>query len=140
MVLFFTIALGLSIGGMASLLALKRYELDTGKLVMADVRPVVGEFFHRVVVMVGSRLPDFAQRSAARATQALRALAHHMVARATLGLEQMLERVLHTVREKTSPPRAPGEASAFLREVADHKKQILKRRPRRTPSLKNLQK
>jgi len=130
MALILTISLGFSVMGMLSLLILKRYELDTGKVVFAEARPRVGYYLERAVRLFVSVLPSLIYHALLRAKNAFLFFIHAAVARAALAIEQLLERILHTVREKTSPPRAPGEVSAFLREVADHKKQILHRRPR----------
>ncbi|MDE1924600.1 MAG: hypothetical protein KGH79_00245 [Patescibacteria group bacterium] len=127
MVLFFTVLLALSIAGMVAMLWLKRYELATGRVVLSGVRPLVGTFVSRTLLWAGKIIPALVREQLARAGQTLRVLAHRFVAQSVLWFERTLEKVLHTVREKTGPPREPGEASAFLREVADHKKKLIHR-------------
>ena len=41
--------------------------------------------------------------------------------------ERVLEKTLHIVHEKTEAKRGEGEVSVFLQEVANHKKDLLKR-------------
>lgn len=127
MVLFLTTLLGLSIVGMAAMLWLKRYELTTGRVVLSGIRPVVGTYLSRVFVWIEKILPALVRSQLSQAGQALRILAQRLIAQSILTFEHALERLLHTVREKTAPTREPGEASAFLREVADHKKKLLHR-------------
>lgn len=127
MVLFLTTLLGLSIVGMAAMLFLKRYELTTGRMVLSGVRPVVGTFLSRGLLWIEKILPVLVRSQLSRAVQALRDLVQRLIAQSILMFEHALERLLHTVREKTAPAREPGEASAFLREVADHKKKLLHR-------------
>ena len=127
MVLFFIILLALSIVGMVALLGFKRYELATGKLLLGAVRPHVASSLERGVQLVGKTLPQRANKFLHVEGERFRAWLHLMLARGVLFLEHTLEKVLHTVREKTEPNRTPGEASAFLREVANHKKKLQRR-------------
>jgi len=53
-------------------------------------------------------------------------LAHRTTAWSVLQVERMLEKTLHTLRHTTAA-RADGEASAFLREVAEHKKSLIEK-------------
>jgi hypothetical protein len=131
MVLFFIITLGLSILGMAALLGFKRYELATGRVFLAVARPHIASSLERGVQWVGHTLPAQAAELARVEGAKLRMWLHVTLARAVLSLEHTLERVLHVVREKTEPDRPVGEASAFLREVANHKKKLQRRAPER---------
>jgi len=132
MVLFFTCTLLISLFAMAALLLAKRYELSTGRVIFASMRPGMNSFFHRLSVWSQKILPALArgyiERGAKIALTRLQlGLAHIIVV-----LERTLENVLSAVRERTEELHA-GEPSAFLREVADHKKNLLKKsRPRDT--------
>ncbi len=120
--LFFTITLLLSCLGMLVLLWLKRYELRTGRMFFAGARPRLGEFFSRTLVWVEYALPALLAHAAKRLWRAARVLAHRTVAWVVVGTETLLERGLQVLRHKTDAPRQGGEASPFLREVAEHKK------------------
>ncbi|HEV7449142.1 MAG TPA: hypothetical protein VGP13_01230, partial [Candidatus Paceibacterota bacterium] len=57
-------------------------------------------------------------------------LVHVGAAWVVIRLEQGLERALHTVRHTTTQaPRNGEETSAFLREVAEHKKKLQDENP-----------
>jgi hypothetical protein len=124
MVFNLIIVLAVSIVGMLALISVKSYELSTGKLLFAGARPRISRFSQRMVFIFGTALPRFVVWEARRVYRWLASFAHSAVARAALRLERWLESVLTTVREKTTTTRAPGEASAFLREVAEHKKKL----------------
>jgi hypothetical protein len=51
---------------------------------------------------------------------------HRLAALAVLLVERVLEKLLGTLRHKTQVPRADAEASSFLRQVSEHKKQLIK--------------
>jgi hypothetical protein len=127
MVLFFTIALVISLVGMLSMLSLKRYEITTGRVVFSGLRPIVSTLLSNTLVWLQKILPMLLQNLFVRGISAARTLVHRLVAQSILAFEYVLESVLHTVREKTAPQRHVGEVSAFLREVADHKKKLLGR-------------
>ena len=127
MVLLFTILLGVSITGMVLLLSVKRYELNNGRVLFVSIRPTLSSLSHRLSFLIGRVFPALVRNYALLSKRGLATLLHNGVARATLLLEFTLEKVLHVVREKTTSERPAGEASAFLREVADHKKKLLKR-------------
>jgi hypothetical protein len=124
---FFSITLAVSVVGLLSILLLKRYELSTGKMVLGKARPKVSRVSHDVVLTVEYILPSLVVRIIKRSIELVKDWLKQVVARAIFLFERMLEVLLHTVREKTRPPRGAGEASAFLREVADHKRELLKR-------------
>lgn len=60
-------------------------------------------------------------------TMVLRSAVHRGVAWLVLHAERWLERTLEVLRQRTGPRRAASSESAFLREVAAHKKTLLKR-------------
>jgi hypothetical protein len=126
MVLFFTATLLLSILGLASLIYIKRWELHTGKLMFAGVRPSLGGLSHRSLQWFERALPGLAAAYARRAVHAGSAAVHRGAAWSILFVERGLEQVLETVRGVTEhPPKSNKEASVFLREVAEHKRQLL---------------
>ncbi len=124
MVSFFIILLVVSITGMGFLLGVKYYELSTGRLLLGSARPKLSKFAARMVFLFGTAVPLYLAWQAERGYKGLSAWLHKAVAHATINLERWLESVLHTVREKTADTRAPGEASAFLREVGEYKKKL----------------
>jgi len=127
MVLFFTVLLALSLAGMLTLLGTKHYELATGRVIFAGVRPSFSQWMSRAVFLFGTALPTYLRWQFSRACAAVSAWIQKITARGVVAVEHWLERVLHTVRKKTEAPRAPGEASAFLREVGEYKKKLSKR-------------
>jgi hypothetical protein len=124
MVVFFIILLVVSIVGMSVLLFAKQYELSTGRMMFARSRPAISKFSSRAMFLFGTAVPLYLRWQARRAYAKITALAHRGVARGALSFEGWLEGVLSSVREKTSAQRAPGEASAFLREVGEYKKKL----------------
>ncbi len=129
MVLLLTITLAVSILGIVSILAVKRWEMETGHVLWAGLRPTVGVFLARSLFWIERRAPRLVRELLRSAGNSLLILMHRLVAKGVLIAERGLERTLHLLRHKTDAPRAQGEASAFLREVAEHKKKLL-RRPR----------
>jgi hypothetical protein len=127
MVFFFTVTLGASIAGLVLLLALKRFELATGRTLFLFARPGVNSLFQRTVVFIEHVLPMLLRAVARRLWQWIKVALLRTLARAIFIFEHLLERMLHTVREKTQGTRASGEVSPFLREVAEHKKDLQKR-------------
>ena len=125
MVLFFTVLLGISIVGLVSLLAIKRWELRTGNMLLAGVRPQVSRASHRVMVWIERVLPHIMTQLARRGVNEGRVLVHRGAAHSLLWAEQGLERVLAKLRGVTERPRSNKEASAFLREIAEHKRQLV---------------
>jgi len=125
----FLITLGASILGMALLLVLKHMELETGRVLLGSARPAVGRFFHAGMVWLEHILPALLRQALFSAGRALRAWVREVIVRGIVFFERMLELTLTTVREKTRAPKGTGQVSAFLREIADHKKKLLKRSP-----------
>lgn len=131
MLVFFTLTLAVAIAGLVALIALKRWELSTGRMFLHGARPAVSKALRRFGAFAFERLPErgreFARRGAERAFAGM----HRLAAWCVLAFERLLERTLHVVRRKTDAPRGEGAASDFLREVAEHKRRLQKR------SLKN---
>ncbi len=126
MVLFFCILLAISIVGLASLLSARHYELAKSRVIFANIRPAVGawlgfglHFFERVAPALVRHIVIHLYR---RGHEVL----HRAVASAVIHAERLLEQTLDALRSTTSvrTPQPGGEASAFLREVAEHKKQL----------------
>lgn len=121
---FFSITLGISIVGLVLLLSLKRYELRTGRRLFGGMRPLLDRFFRRVLLLIEHALPRAVESGGKQAGHASRYFIRHAFA-GTMGFfERMLEVMLHTVREKTEPQRGSKNASEFLQEVAEHKRQL----------------
>ena len=125
MVLFFSATLIVSIIGLASLLFLKQYELESGHVFWADVRPKVGAFFHRGLSWLEHVLPALVAQWLREALLYLRKEAKHALAQTMLALERALESALLFMRNFSSPREVKGEVSKFLAEVAEHKKSLL---------------
>ena len=132
MEVFFTTTLGVSIIGMVSLLAVKRYELNSGRVVLNAVRPHLNTVFHRTLVFVERILPVLVRVYAERMVLLGVRAVQQLIARTILIAEHWLQKALDTLRMTTHVPHPSIPASAFLREVAEHKKTIIKRsrRPR----------
>ncbi len=127
MALFFTATLGISILGMVALLGFKRYELLSGNVILASVRPALSTYSKHTLWWIEKVLPALVRVYSRRTVRYVKATLQQGIAHGILWVEHTLERVLHTVREQTEAPRAPGEASAFLREVAEHKRKLSRR-------------
>ncbi|HEY4502182.1 MAG TPA: hypothetical protein VJJ20_03920 [Candidatus Paceibacterota bacterium] len=132
MVTFFTVTLLISIAGMISLLVLKRYELNSGRVLLGRARPAVGNFFHRKMMWLEYVLPGLVRVGVRRLYTTVRRVLHVWLAWVVVRVEQGLERALSHVRHKTEPPARDGQGtSAFLREVAEHKKKLQDENPDR---------
>ena len=129
MAIFFTITLALSIVGMISLLGIKQWELQTNNLLWVRVRPKVGNFFSTLLFYTERVLPALVRIYGRRAVRAANAWVHRTVAQSVLWVEHRLERVLHILRHSTDTKqngKTRGVASAFLQEVAEHKKKLIR--------------
>ena len=126
MVPFFTITLLFSILGLTSLIGVKRWELTTGGVLGARVRPSVGKFFHHVLVWIERVLPRLLVSYVERMLRTAQSAVHRASAYLVLHAEHWLEYTLQMVRHKTDARRGMGEVSVFLREVAEHKKKLIK--------------
>ena len=132
MVIFLTSVLILSSAAMVALLWAKHWELSTGRVLFGGVRPSIGEVSHKALVMIEQHAPAFIRSRAAALIGWLRTGARVAVARLWAATEQVLERVLHSLRNAMShthhEANARGSASTFLREVAEHKRRLMRRR------------
>lgn len=125
MVTFLTTVLCVAIVGLVSLLAVKRWELQSGRLLLSGIRPKAGYALGQGLHFVERGLPTFVRNLAVRGYATSRVLFHRLVAWSVLHAERALEKTLQVLRHTTTV-RAEGEASPFLREVAEHKKSLLK--------------
>lgn len=125
MVLFFTCTLGVSVLAMIALLAVKRYELATGKMVFSGVRPGMNVFFETASRWGQKILPALARQYIERVVRLMLTRLQLALAHGVVAFEHTLERVLSAVRRRTEGEHPHHEPSAFLREVADHKKNLL---------------
>ena len=125
MVTFLTVTLAVSFVALMSLLILKRFELATGRRVFARLRPRHGGFIYRIFFFIERTLPAIIRYFLVMSFRFVRGGFHRLIAWIVLHVERSLERILHTVRERTTPTRSSGEASSFLRAVADHKRTLL---------------
>jgi hypothetical protein len=124
MVLFFISTLCVSLIGLSSLLITKRFELTTGRVLFANQRESMSSFFKTILFWVERVLPSLAHDYALLLWRALLRYVHAGTAFLVLKAESLLERVLHTLRHKTEAERGVGQASDFLREVAEYKKKL----------------
>ena len=125
MTLFFFITLCFSATMLVLLLGVKRYEMNTGHVIFMRARPKAARIVHIVVLFIQHVLPFIARRSAAQAFRLARAGVSNMLARLTLYIETSLRRLLLAIQQGMQPKRGGGVTSAFLREVAEHKKKLL---------------
>jgi hypothetical protein len=125
-VILLTVTLGISIVGMVALILMKRYELSTGRIFLARSRPAIGDFFHRKLVWLEQVLPGLVRRGLRELWAAMLHFLQVGTAWVVLKIERGLEYALHRVRHTTTPvpPERGEETSAFLREVAEHKKKL----------------
>jgi|GEM_PF-1030544 len=137
MVLFLTTVLVVSCAAMAGLLFAKHWELTTGRILLAEKRPQIGDFFHQILRAIETHLPALAHDYYRRSLTWLRGSARTGLAHTLLAVEQWLEKTLHTLRYRITPPSSStGQASAFLREVAEHKKRLSRRIQKEFPPVR----
>lgn len=125
MVLFFTVTLLVSVAGMILLIAIKRFEVASGRIMLSGVRPRLNSFFARLSWWGNKMLPALARQQVERIARLALARTQLAIAHAVVYVEHLLERVLNAVRSRTEGQYMEQEPSAFLREVADHKKTLL---------------
>ncbi|HEX8994121.1 MAG TPA: hypothetical protein VF803_02615 [Candidatus Paceibacterota bacterium] len=133
MVLILTSVLILSILGMAALLYVKHWELSTGKVLFGNARPHIADVSHRALVVVEHTIPGAARSLISEMKVWVRTGARAAIARAWFAIEHALERALHFLRNAVAhqhhdTTESRGSASAFLREVAEHKRHLMRRR------------
>lgn len=124
MVLFFTSTLIISVVGMLLLLLLKQVELSTGSVILANARPGINRFFKTCLVLVERVLPALLHNGVVRLMRRIKVFVQKLLAYIILHVEAWMKQTLHTIREKLHPEVPRGEASAFLKEVGDYKKQL----------------
>ncbi len=133
MVIFLTALLCLSALGLITLITAKHWELTTGRVLFSEVRPAAGHLLGAGLHFVERRAPVVLKSLAGRLYAEARTGLRIALAWAVLRAEAALERVLNTLRH-TTHPHGEGEASAFLREVAEHKKSLQERASPKTPN------
>ena len=126
MTLILIIIFSVSSLGILALLVLKRWEIRTGGVLLGRRRKALGMFFDRVLIWVEEILPRLVRIYSKRGVAVLHTYTHWCVAHAVLYTEYLLERALFMLRRATSAPTSQTEVSAFLREVAEHKKRLLR--------------
>lgn len=119
---------------MVGLLVLKQWELSTGRVIGGRARPALGAWMHQTLVWFEYTLPMLVKQWLYRTKVYTRTLVHRLAALAVVLIERGLERVLKRLRHNTSVPRNDAQASAFLREVSAHKKQLLKSTRKKQPT------
>lgn len=138
MVLFLTAVLVSSSVAMAALLYAKHWELSTGQVMFEPVRPRLGEWSHRVISAFEQHLPAAVRVRGRAMAERVRSAAHAWTARAVIAAEHALEKTLTVLRRTTAPHQeATGQVSAFLREVAEHKRYLVRRRKREESARSN---
>ena len=133
MVIFLTVLLCVSLVGLSSILYVKHWEETKGRLMMSRVRPRAGEMLGLGLNFVEKRAPALLRDVISRAYAIARSLMHRTAAWSVIHVERMLEKTLHTLRH-TTQKRGDGEASSFLREVAEHKKSLQERSSSKKPN------
>ncbi|HVY72492.1 MAG TPA: hypothetical protein VG984_00345 [Candidatus Paceibacterota bacterium] len=128
MELLFIATLLISIAGLVSLFSIKRWELETGRMVLAGARPKINAFARTVVAWFERALPGLLSSSGTRAAKRAEEWLHRAAAHMLLATEQGLEHMLRHLRGVTEQPRTNREASEFLREVAAHKRTLLSKK------------
>ena len=127
MVLFFIVTLLVSCVGLMLLLGIKRWELTTGQVLGANVRPHISGFFHTISVWVEQILPTLVRMYSRLVWKKLQRTVHLSTALVVVRTEHTLERFLHTLRHTTDVRRGMDEKpSLFLREVSEHKRKLLR--------------
>ena len=125
MVTFFTTTLVISLVGLVGLISVKRFEITTGRVVFGRLRPKQRGLLHRVFVFIERVLAAIIRYFIVMSYRWVRSHIQRSIAWIILHVERALEKWLHIVREKTTVRPGRGEASSFLRAVADHKTKLL---------------
>ena len=126
MTLFLIVVLCVSLVGMVSLLGLKRWEMQTGRVVLSTWRPHIGALAHQALGWVEYTLPGLLRQWLAEVETFAHNFLHRLSALLVVLVERGLERLLRLLRRTTAVPRNDTEASAFLREVSAHKAELLR--------------
>ena len=104
----------------------KNWEAATGSVLLSGVRPRLGRFSHELLHWVERILPALARIYSRRLVRRMARETHRLAALAVLRVETYLEKTLHKLRHTTDARRVTREASPFLRQVAEHKKKLLR--------------
>ncbi|MDE2212924.1 MAG: hypothetical protein KGJ34_00065 [Patescibacteria group bacterium] len=124
MVIFLTAVLLCSSLGMVLLLAIKHWEVSKDRMLFRSTRAQVNESFAIYLNFFASRLPSLAQEKGRTHIEAVEVWCKGMLARVLLKAEGVLERMLRTLKQTTAPHSAQGQVSAFLQEIAEHKRTL----------------
>lgn len=121
-ILFYT-----SILGMFFLIVVKRWELRTGRVLASRMRPFISRMSMLLSGWVDGVLPGAVRVVSRRSVLFFREVIRHITAHAVLWFEGVLESALRSIKRVTTPARQGGApASHFLREVAEHKKMLMR--------------
>ncbi len=126
MVPFFLSTLLISVCGLVTLFGVKYWELRTGGVIFAGLRQKMGWYFSTIALWGERIIPALARIYGRRAWRSMQGYVHQTIARIVVVAEYWLERTLHQLRRTTEVRYAPGEASPFLREVAEHKRKLIR--------------
>jgi len=136
MVFFFTSTLAVSIVGLSLLLGIKHWELATGSMLGRTFRARAHRYFSAILLWIEHIIPTVIRLYSRWAWRMSLRFIYRSTALLVLRTEKALEHTLHTLRHLTDVRHLPGrggmgEASVFLREIAEHKKKLV--RAQRTP-------
>jgi hypothetical protein len=127
MAIFFLTTLCISALALITLLGVKRYELRTGRVAFARIRPRAQRLIQNVILLVQYMLPFLARRSLFALTRGFRLAVGHFVALGVLYVENALRQMLVAIHNILQPKTHVGPASSFLQEVAEHKRKLLRK-------------
>src|SRR3989344_338292 len=124
--MFATTTLAVSILGLVFLIGFKWWEDKTGRTILPQARARVGERIRAGVSVAREKVPALLSRIGTAWFQVAREVFKRVLARTLLLSEETLEQTLRHLRRVERKHRG-GEASSFLKEVAEHKKQLRER-------------
>ncbi len=120
------IILGISILGLVGLIGFKAAEDRFGRFFFSGMRQRAGEALDKRFENIKKTMPHATARAARLTTRIVRAYASFGIAKALMGLENMLEGGLKHLRRAPRKLEQSGQASHFLREVAAYKRLLSK--------------
>jgi hypothetical protein len=141
MLLYLTIVLIASSAALALLLYAKHWELTTGRMLLPGVRPHLESASQRMLSAIERHLPMALARMLGRLGLWLRIRARDLLARLIITVETTLQAILDHLKHGLSPSKGSSAApsSAFLREVAEHKRKLTRvTRVRRTSAVDSI--
>jgi hypothetical protein len=125
MLLFLTVVLICSSIAMMLLLYAKHWELTRNRLILASVRPLLSSASSHAIQTVEQRVPLAVRQLGMRIVIWIRLRARDIAARMLIAVEHALEAALVRLKHAFSPAiSSEGASSAFLREVAEHKRKL----------------